>query len=112
MEEFGKKKRIRNMRKTVRENPDGSVSSHVMSWTGDPTKKRGDYGVYPTIAPKEGKETSSNYEDWKEQTAKEAIDNGEFIKVNRKRRAERLAAGSWKKGEARREAMREYRNNK
>ena len=108
----GKKRRLREMRPVARNNEDGTVSTHKLSWVGDETKKRGEFGVFPTITPNKGKETSSDPKDWSEQTAKEAAQKGELIKVKRRIVAERLAAGSWKKGADRREAMKEYRNNK
>ena len=107
----GKKKRIRQMRTGRRKNPDGTYSTHMMGWLGDPTRKRGNFAVYPTIAPKKGK-TSERPEDWKEQTPEEAKAAGEMIEVKSRRRAERLAAGSWKKGIDKREAMKNYRKNK
>jgi hypothetical protein len=109
---FNKRKAIREMRTVAKKNPDGTTESHKMSWTGDPNKKRGNYAVFPTITPLKGKEKSSDPKDWTTQTAKEAEAKGELIKVNSKRRAEKLAAGAWKKGEDRKEAMREYRANK
>jgi hypothetical protein len=42
----------------------------------------------------------------------EAKKRGEVIGFKNKRRAERFAAGSWKKGPARKEAMRNYRQMK
>ena len=100
------------MRPVARNNPDGTVSSHKMAWTGDPSKKRGNFGVFPTITPKKGKKTSTKSADWKEQTAKEAAAKGELIKVKRKKKAQKLAAGSWKKGKDKREAMKSYRGKK
>lgn len=55
---INKKKAIRDMRTSSRDNGDGTTSSHKMAWTGDPTKKRGNFGVYPTITPIKGKEKS------------------------------------------------------
>lgn len=109
---ISKKKQIRQMRPVARKNPDESVSSHKMAWTGDPSKKRGEFGVFPTITPKKGKKTSTKKEDWKTQTASEAAKKGELIKVKRKKKAQKLAAGSWKKGKDKREAMKSYRGNK
>lgn len=100
------------MRSAARKNPDGTVSSHKMAWVGDPTKRRGNFGVFPTITPKKGKSTSTNASDWKTQTPKEAENKGEMIHVKSRRKAEKLAAGSWKKGKTKREAMKIYRNNK
>jgi len=109
---INKKKAIRKMRTTARKNSDGTVSSHKMGWVGDPSKKRGDFGVFPTITPKEGKESSTKASDWKSQTPKEAAKKGEMIKVKSKRKAEKLAAGSWKKGPDKKEAMKAYRSGK
>jgi len=109
---LNKKKAIRKMRPVAKKNPDGSTESHKMAWVGDPSKKRGDFGVFPTITPKEGREKSSKPEDWKTQTPKEAAAKGELIKVNSKRKAEKLAAGSWKKGQDKKDAMKAYRASK
>lgn len=109
---MGIKKRIRLMRPVARKNEDGSTSSHLMSWIGDPNKERGNFGVFPTIAPKKGKEYSSNPSDWESQTPSEAESKHEMIHVRSRRRAERLSAGSWKTGIEKREAMKEYRMNK
>jgi len=100
------------MRPVSRENEDGTRSSHLMSWEGDPSKKRGEFGVYPTITPVPGKEKSSDAKNWTTQSADEAIEKGEYITVNSRRKAQRLAAGSWKRGKDRREAMRSYREEK
>ena len=100
------------MRNVARQNPDGTTSTHKMAWVGDPSKKRGDFGVFPTIAPKEGKEKSSDPKDWKEQSPSEAAARGEMINVKSKRKAKKLAAGSWKKGQDRKDAMKEYKSKK
>ena len=109
---INKKKAIRSMRTSSRVNNDGSVSSHKMAWVGDKTKKRGNYGVFPTITPKKGKESSTKAADWKTQTAREASVKGEMIKVKSKKKAEKLAAGSWKKGNDKKAALNNYRSNK
>ena len=109
---MSKKRKIRNLRSSAMKNDDGSVSSHKMQWTGDPNKKRGDFAVFPSITPKKGKETSTNKKDWTTQTPKQAAAKGELIKVSTKRRAEKLAAGAWKKGADRKEAMKTYRAKK
>jgi len=109
---ISKKKQIRNMRTTARKNPDGTTSSHKMAWVGDPSKKKGDFGVYPTITPKKGKENSTKAKDWEKQTPKQADAKGELIKVKRRKKAVKLAAGSWKKGIDKKEAMKAYRKNK
>ena len=108
-----KKKRIRLMRgDSHRVNNEGFKESHRMGWTGDKNKRRGDFAVYPTIAPKKGKEKSTKYKDWKEQSPKEAEDRGELIKVKSRRKARKLAAGSWKKGRDKKDAMKAYRIRK
>ena len=100
------------MRETAKINPDGSKESHKMAWVGDPTKRRGDFGVFPTITPKVGKEKSTNPSDWTTQSPSEAAKKGEMIKVKSRKQAEKLAAGSWKQGQDRKDAMKEYRVNK
>ena len=109
---INKKKQIRNMRETSMVQQDGTRASHKMAWTGDPSKKRGDYAVFPTITPKKGKEKSQDPKDWTTQTPKQAAAKGELVKVKTKKKAEKLAAGSWKKGKDKKEAMKEYRSNK
>ena len=109
-----KKKAIRNMRigQEMIE-PSGERASHKMAYVGDITKRRnGNFAVFPTIAPKAGKEKSKNPSDWKSQTPKEAQARGEMIYVNSRRKAQKLAAGSWKKGIERKEAMKNYRIEK
>ena len=100
------------MRPVARQNEDGTRSTHKMAWIGDPSKKRGNFGVYPTITPKPGKETSTSSKDWTEQTPQQAKQKGELISVGSRKRAEKLAAGSWKTGVGRKESMKEFRNNK
>ena len=107
-----KKEAIRGMRTVGRKNSDGTISTHKMAWVGDPLKKRGNFGVFPTIAPIKKNSTSENPKDWKNQTATEATNRGEMINVNKRRQAEKLAAGSWKQGQDKKEAMKGYRNNK
>lgn len=109
---LSKKKQIRNMRESARVNPDGSRESHRMAWSGDPSKKRGDFQVFPTITPLPGKEKSTDPKDWKSQSYSEAREKGEVVDVKSRRKAEKLAAGSWKQGAARKEAMKEYRARK
>ena len=71
-------------------------------------KKRGKkvYTVNPSIAPtgKGGK--------YEKQTYKQAIERGEVFEFKKEKRAERFAAGSWKKGKDKREAMKAYRRKK
>jgi hypothetical protein len=107
-----KKKTIRDMRVSSRNNEDGTTSSHKMAWVGDQSKKRGAFGVFPTITPKKGHESSSDPAHWRTQNPQEAEEKGEMIKVKSRRKAEKLAAGSWKQGRDKKEAMKEYRKEK
>lgn len=107
-----KKKAIRGMRESAMVTPDGERVSHRMAWEGDPTKRRGNFGVFPTMATKKGKEKSTNPSDWVEQGPEQAMKRGEYIQVKSRRKAEKLAAGSWKKGQDKKDAMKEYRANK
>ena len=63
------------------------------------------YGAAPTI-------TFKDNESAKPQTFKQALDAGEVYEFNKQKRAERFAAGSWKKGKDKREAMKAYRLSK
>jgi hypothetical protein len=113
-----KKKAIRKMRTTssgeqmYMVNPDGGRVSHYMGYDEVPNKKGKKFAVFPTVAPKPGKELSRNPKDWTEQSGSEANKKGEAVFVRTKRRAEKLAAGSWKKGQDRKEAMKYYREDK
>lgn len=107
-----KKKAIRNMRASAMVTSQGDRISHKMAWEGDPSKRRGKFTVFPTVAPKKGKEKSTNPSDWVEQDYDSAMKRGEVIQVRSRRRAEKLAAGSWKKGKEKKEAMKEYRASK
>ena len=106
------KKQIRGMRTSAYKEPSGKSVSHKMSWIGDINKKRGEYYVFPTVAPKKGFESSTNKSDWKEQTPNEAQKRGELIRVNTRKKAEKLSAGSWKKGAEKRDAMKDYKKSK
>lgn len=109
---LNKKKAIRNMRQSAMIQPDGTRESHKMSYEGDITKRRGKFEVFPTVSPKPGKEKSTNPADWKQQSLEEARAKGEVVQVKSRRKAERLSAGSWKKGADRKEAMSAYRKSK
>ena len=78
-------------------------SDKVDDIKGNPT---GRYKVWPSIT---NKTESGKYED---QSPEEASKAGEVYEFKNKRRAERFAAGSWKKGKDKREAMKAYRQRK
>ena len=88
------------------------TASHKMSDGYHPERKKKKYSVYPTIAPKKGKEKSTDKKDWEKQSERTASKKGEVVYVKRKKRAEKLAAGAWKKGKDRKEAMKTYRNKR
>jgi hypothetical protein len=92
----GRKKHLRNLER----NKSGrNATVKMATYSGD--TKRKNYAA-PTITFK-GKEKS------KPQTFQQALDAGEVYEFRSKRKAERFAAGSWKKGKAKREAMKAYR---
>ena len=101
-----KKKKARQLRedKGVRENDDGTHSTHLMvsDIIGNPTDE---YKVWPSIYA-DAKNKYSN------QTYEQARDRDEVFTFKNKRRAGKFAAGSWKKGRDKREAMREWRKSR
>jgi len=102
-----RKKHARSIRSKYMSNSDGTRSTHRMeSGEGDGKYK---HQVNPTIFPnKDGS--------WTEKTGipgwREAQKRGEVYGFKRKKRAERFAWGSWKKGKDKREAMKAYRKYK
>ena len=68
-------------------------------------REEGPYHVWPSISPGESGEYSS-------QSFEEAKNKGELFTFNNPRKAEKFAWGSWKKGDAKKDAMRDYRNYK
>ena len=110
---FKRKKHLRNLER----NKSGrNATVKMATYTGE-TKRTGvktlggrrakvtKHYAAPTITFK-GKEKA------KKQSFKEALAAGEVYEFTSKRRAERFAAGSWKKGKAKREAMKAYRQSK
>jgi hypothetical protein len=106
-------KTARNIRNTSRQNQDGSKSTHIMEWgegTGSGKRK---YTVNPTIFPnKDGSWTDLGGSEDRMAAYKEAKKRGEVFGFGSAKRAEKFAAGSWKKGEDRKESMKEYRTAK
>ena len=102
----GRKKHARSSREYahyVEGQKKGTKSTHLMvdDVKGNPT---GTYSVWPSI--------TTDKEGYEKQTQEEAHTRGEVYEFKSKRRAEKFAAGSWKKGKDRREAMRAYRKKK
>jgi hypothetical protein len=92
----GRKKHLRNLER----NKSGrNATVKMATYSGD--TKRKNYAA-PTI-------TFKGKEKYKPQTFQQALDAGEVYEFRSKRKAERFAAGSWKKGKAKREAMKAYR---
>jgi hypothetical protein len=105
----GRAKAAREMRKTVRINSDSTKSSHLMEWSEGPGKYK--YQVNPTLFP----EKDGTWKDLGGQgnaAYNEAKKRGEVIGFKSKKKAEKFAAGSWKKGVDRKQAMRNYRESK
>jgi len=102
-----RKKHARSIRKGVGHvNKHGKTETHKMEWyETEDDKGRKRYHVIPSITfDEEGRKKSQTY--------KEAKKSGEVYEFKNKRRAERFAAGSWKKGKDKREAMNKYRAKK
>lgn len=104
--------RIKNNKKKAREIREGYAptergETHLMGfWESENKKGKPRYIVAPTIRPvnKEGK--------YVPQSIEEASSRGEIFEFKNKKRAEKFSFGSWKKGEAKKDAMRDYRNYK
>lgn len=102
-----RKKHVRSIRPTSRKNSDGTRSSHIMeSGEGEGKYK---YQVNPTLFPsKDGSWTEKEgIPGWRE-----AQKRGEVYGFKKKKKAEKFAHGSWKKGKDRREGMKSYRESK
>jgi|TARA_R110000772_G_scaffold10549_2_gene33666 hypothetical protein len=96
---FRRKSHLRNLE---RNNSGRNATVKMATYSGD--TKRKNYAA-PTI-------TFKGTEKARPQSFKEALAVGEVYEFKSKRRAERFAAGSWKKGKAKREAMKAYRQSK
>lgn len=106
---FGRKKAARDIRSTSRSNSDGSVSTHKMEWGAEGGKGRSKYSVNPTIFP----ESDGSWTDKEGAGAySEAKKRGEVFGFRSAKKAEKFAAGSWKKGKDRKESMKNYREDK
>ena len=102
----GRKKHARSIREYghyVEGQKPGTTSTHLMESDiiDNPT---GTYHVWPSVTTDE--------EGYSKQTPQEAYKAGEMYEFKSKRKAEKFAYGSWKKGKDKREAMRAYREMK
>ena len=109
----GRAKAARDMREGVTplQNADGSVSTHVMAG-GEGGSGKYKYTVNPTVFPNDGGKTWTDLREDPWGAYDEASKRGELIGFKSERRAEKFGMGSWKKGQAGREAMQNYRAEK
>ncbi len=98
-----KKNRKKHLRNLERNSSGRNATVKMATYTGG--KNNDKHYAAPTITFKKNKKE-------KPQTFKQALEAGEVYEFRSKRRAERFAAGSWKKGKAKREAMKAYRKRK
>ena len=103
MPDYIKKKRKKHLRGLKRNKSGRNETVKMATYTEGKNNDR--YLAAPTITFK-GKEKA------KDQTFDEALAAGEVYEFKNKKRSERFAAGSWKKGKDKREAMKEYRKKK
>ena len=103
-----RKKIARNIRTFSRQNEDGTSSTHLMESGEGGGKYK--YQVNPTIFP--NKDSS-----WTDLGGKgleaynEAKKRGEVFGFKNKKRAEKFAKGSWKKGQNKIEAMKKIKDD-
>jgi hypothetical protein len=109
-----RKSYARNMRAGITPiDNNGDNSTHVMSWGGGgPGSKKYKYSVNPTIFTDDKGKTWNNLSEKPKEAYDEAKKRGEVIGFRSAKRAEKFAAGSWKKGADRKEAMKSYRGAK
>ena len=88
--------KARNIRKTTRDNGDGSESSVLMGTS----EYDGKHYAYPTLFPKDPASNSRKPEDWTEldhkEAFKEAQKRGELFEFDTAEEADVFAKGSWK----------------
>ena len=108
-----RKKKAREMRAdtgklTVVMDGKADVASHIME-SGDTEDEKGKktYTAYPTIFPKKG----GGYIQ-PDDAFEEAFSRGEVFGFKSRKKSEKFASGSWKKGKDKKEAMKGYRERK
>lgn len=99
-----KKNRKKHLRNLPR-NSSGRRATVLMESGEITVKGKTKYVANPSI-------TFKGNEKARPQSFREALEAGEVYEFNRKKRAERFAAGSWKKGKDKRDAMKAYRARK
>ncbi len=103
MPDYIKKKRKKHLRGLERNKSGRNATVKMGTYTGGENNERN--FAAPTI-------TFKGKEEEKPQTFDEALAAGEVYEFKKRKRAERFAAGSWKKGKDKREAMKDYRKSK
>ena len=98
-----KRRRKKHLRNLPRNKSGRKATVKMATYTGGKNNKK-NYAA-PTI-------TFRGNEESRPQSFNEALAAGEVYEFKRRKRAERFAAGSWKKGKAKREAMAAFRKNK
>ncbi len=98
-----KRRRKKHLRNLPRNKSGRKATVKMATYTGG--KKNEKNYAAPTITFR-GKEKA------RPQSFNEALAAGEVYEFKSRKRAERFAAGSWKKGKAKREAMAAFRKNK
>lgn len=99
-----RKNRKKHLRNLPRNSSGRNATVKMASYEGERNGKTKYYAA-PTITFKGNSPSKS-------QSFKQALDAGEVYEFNKKKKAERFAAGSWKKGKDKREAMKAYRLSK
>ena len=88
-------RKVHRMRPVARQNPDGSVSTVLMTSM--------DNYALPTLFPKDPKNVTPNPQDWIELAGSEAFkaaeERGELFKFSTSEEADEFARGAWKRPE-------------
>ena len=95
-----KRNRKKHLRNLERNKSGRDATVKMATYSGDNA-----FYAAPTI-------TFKGNENARPQSFQEALEAGEVYEFRKQKRAERFAAGSWKKGKAKREAMKAYRASK
>ena len=107
---FGRKRKARKMREYahyVEGQRKGTKSTHLMvdDILDDKTmkpRKKGPYHVFPSI--------TTDKSGYSRQNQRQAAERGEVFEFKNRKKAEKFAYGSWKKGRDKKDAMRAFRN--
>lgn len=97
------KNRVQHLRNLPRNKSGRDATVKMATYTGG--ENNDIHYAAPTI-------TFKGNEPARPQSFDQALDAGEVYEFKSKKRAEKFAAGSWKQGKDRREAMKDYRKNK